>query len=69
MSGWTDAEEEKPDADELVLVFTPDTRSEPIWIGYYDDEQGSWFMEDGFRCRVTHWMGLPEAPKTAEVSQ
>lgn len=53
----------QPDADQIVLVYVPDA-SEPVWLGYYDDEQIQWFYDDGSVCQPTHWMELPEGPQS-----
>lgn len=59
---WIDAKKEKPDADTIVLVYTPGA-NEPVWLGYLDDK--IWRLADGFRCNATHWMPVPEPPKEA----
>lgn len=58
---WRKVEAEKPDADQIVLIHCPDS-CEPVWLGYWDDENGRWYGEDGMPLKVTHWMELPEPP-------
>lgn len=58
---WKDSEMEKPDADSIVIIHCPDS-CEPVWLGYWDDQNEEWYGEDGMSLRVTHWMELPEPP-------
>jgi len=58
---WQNAETEKPDVDSIVLIHCPES-SESVWIGYWDDENGSWYNEGGMAIQVDHWMELPEPP-------
>lgn len=58
---WKNAATEKPDADQIVLIYC-EGKSEPVWLGYFDDEKSMWYGEDGFSLQVTHWMELPEPP-------
>ena len=67
MNNWTDAKTELPDADTIVLVFTPSQdAAEPVWLGYYDDEVNQWRTPEGSIITVTHWQSLPETPARIE---
>ena len=67
MSKWIKTKNKLPDTinefneSEMVLIFYKDT----IEIGYYDDEDGLWWNENGNNLfnKVTHWMELPPKPK------
>jgi hypothetical protein len=55
---WNDAQKILPDADECVLVFSPEN-DEPVWIGFYDGEQ---WVSDGciaYETPVVAWAHLP----------
>jgi hypothetical protein len=63
-SGWIDVKTELPDADTIVLIFTPSQdAAEPVWLGYYDDEVNQWRTPEGSLITVTHWQPLPEPPQ------
>ena len=53
-----------PDADATVLIYAP-TASEPIWLGYYCDEDGWHTIDhDVFGLgQVTHWAPMPRGPR------
>jgi len=59
---WKRCEEELPDSDITVLVFCPLTKSEPVWMGYYDGAR--WLtgdhMEMKGRDEVKAWAHVPE---------
>ena len=59
---WIDAEQEKPDADRLVLIHCP-ISDDPVWFGSWDghtwcdiasDELGPTFVD--------HWAEFPDPP-------
>ena len=62
---WVDATEILPDADTTVLVYMPESDN-PVDVGFYDGE--FWFDYLGAaltgRNVVSHWMQLPDGPKT-----
>lgn len=53
---WIDVNDEMPDADLNVLVFT----GEEVWIGYFDGDR--WRAAEAGSIQVTHWMEMPEGP-------
>jgi len=59
---WISTEEQLPDSDTTVLIYEPDSASEPVWMGYHDGEK--WQDLSGWPCRtpVTHWRHLPDPP-------
>lgn len=60
---WQDAAKEKPDADLTVLMYMPD-RSDPVALGYWDDQWQEWTYDVGATChhQVTHWAEMPGGP-------
>lgn len=63
MLHWRDAAKEKPDADVTVLMYVPDA-SEPVAMGYWDDQYNEWTYDVGAACRhtPTHWAEMPSGP-------
>lgn len=61
---WINADKSLPDEEETVLLYMPDSPSEPIWPGYFDGySHNGWLLEVGMPAgRVTHWMHFPDAP-------
>jgi len=58
---WISVEERLPDDGVIVQVFAPGA-SEPVWLGYLE-EDGEWYTGDGGTCyKVTHWRELPAPP-------
>lgn len=57
---WIPADQ-LPDSDLTVLIHHP-AADEPVWLGYWDDADGTWRTVDAARCEVTHWADLPEPP-------
>lgn len=51
----------RPDADMIVLVHCPG-QTEPIWLGYWDDNDATWRTCDGMWLDVSHWAELPSGP-------
>ena len=63
---WLDAEKEKPDAD--IAVLAVNAHHYAYWIATWDGQ--SWISVDTMQVvRITHWMDLPEAPRTEEASK
>lgn len=63
MSEWIDVEDQYPDAEQIVIVHAPN-ESEPVWLGYWDDEDETWRLVEGGRLsEVTHWQPLPDEPR------
>ena len=54
---WIDVNDEMPDSDLTVLVFT----GGETWLGYFDGNV--WQSVEAGAIEVTHWMELPEGPK------
>ena len=68
---WTSVEERLPEKEGWYLVYTtPDRKHKSInkaefCNGHeYDDFKPYWRGAGGHWSNVTHWMPLPEAPKT-----
>jgi len=62
---WKDVTTEMPDSDETVMTYESGA-DEPVWMGYWDSEDGVWRSVNGIRAgRVTHWGPLPEPPVVA----
>lgn len=60
---WVDAHKHKPDASMTVLVSSPES-SDPVWIGYWDDDDGEWKDINNVRLEgVTRWAELPRGPE------
>lgn len=59
---WIPVAEEVPDVDLTVLLFDAKA-SEPVWIGYHDDNLEDWFYANGVKAKPTHWANFPEGPK------
>lgn len=61
---WIPVGQRLPDTDATVLVFAP-TASEPVWLGYFCDEDG-WHTIDHVTYGlgdVTHWSPIPKGPR------
>jgi hypothetical protein len=59
-TAWISVDDELPDDDETVLVWTSD--GEP-WTGYH--EARVWYYVSGNKIsadQVTHWMPFPAGP-------
>lgn len=61
---WISVKERLPGSDRSVIVFGPNM--DQAWMGYYYGEGREWLSMDGFPVHVTHWMELPELPKSGE---
>lgn len=61
---WIDAEDRLPDADITVLLFAPG-HTEPVWTGYYDDDEGEWRFCNGAGLNhpVVAWAEMPVGPQ------
>lgn len=60
---WINADKSLPDESETVLLYMPDSVSEPVWPGYFDGYTDGWLLADGMPAgRVTHWMQFPDVP-------
>ena len=77
MMKWISVKDRLPEEDISVMAYVPSLKR--ILLLYYlksgHVEQEGWsqeqFLEDGwhahpFSFQVTHWMSLPETPKTKE---
>ncbi|MGO1500799.1 MAG: DUF551 domain-containing protein [Marinobacter sp.] len=63
VQGWISVDDQLPDADLQVLVYSP--VSDDLEFDYLDvcaDTGDEWFAGDTGRY-ITHWMPLPEPPK------
>lgn len=62
-TNWIPCARELPDADELVLIFSP-LSDEPVSVGFTDGS--TWFEVNGAELvgseEVTHWQSFPEPP-------
>lgn len=56
------AECDRPDANMVVLVHCP-TETDPVWLGYWDDNDATWRTCDGMLLEVSHWAEVPAGPK------
>lgn len=64
---WISVAEQLPDADTTVLVCAPRS-SEPIWLGYYDEEDSSWHSVDVIEYDegdVIAWARMPSGVASA----
>ena len=64
-SQWRSVEDELPEIDKEVVVIyshalTPSCIEKAI--AYFDGED--WYTTDGTHIRPTHWMSIPELPKS-----
>lgn len=60
---WLNASEQRPDADETVLIAIP-THDDPIWLGYFDGT--TWITAEGLPLSdhtVTAWAHMPGGPQ------
>jgi hypothetical protein len=48
--------------DNLTVMIHHAEEDEPVWMGYYDGDDGTWRTVDGARTAVTHWADLPDPP-------
>lgn len=64
MMEWRDPKKERPENNQLCVVFDP-TNYPTVWPAKYDasndsfSSNGGWFEPE----EITHWMPLPEPPK------
>ena len=58
---WVAVSDRLPDDDLTVLVATSEC-DEPVWLGWHDEE--GWHSVDAVPLKVTHWMPIPEAPRS-----
>lgn len=56
---WINVQNELPDDDTMVLVYTPD-ESDSVWIGYVDGDV--WRSSEGGIIAPTRWMQFPDPP-------
>jgi hypothetical protein len=63
---WISVRKQLPDSDTTVMVHCP-KESEPVWLGYWDSEYGTWRTIDHAPVTVTHWQHLPEVPKKGKA--
>lgn len=65
---WHLESAELPDAGLSVLMFVP-TASDPIYTGYWDDDEQAWIHDSGLRVKeeVTHWAEMPGGPDGTEA--
>jgi len=61
VSDWTSCADRLPDDDLTVLFYAPKLITEPVWLGYLDDEE--WRTMEGDSIEgVTHWRPVPAPP-------
>jgi hypothetical protein len=60
---WHLASVDLPDAGLSVLMYLP-AASDPIYMGYWDDDDQAWVHDCGMRVKqeVTHWAEMPKGP-------
>jgi len=59
---WIDANEQLPDDEITVLVYSSQIADEPVWLGYH--EEHLWLAVDGTELEdVTHWAHVPAGPQ------
>lgn len=56
---WVDASERLPTEMQVVIVYAHPFPEPEVYIGWY--AQGFWYVH-GNKCRVTHWIPLPDPP-------
>ena len=61
---WHAVQTGYPDADVTVLIYMPEALGDPVWFGYYDDQELAWFYPSSDRAggMVTYWAHLPKGP-------
>ena len=61
---WIKAADSRPQNDDPVLIYQPNAGVYPVWIGYWDSEDGCWRYTNAGSVHnlVTHWCELPEPP-------
>lgn len=68
---WIDADDRLPLAGEkTVLLFVPG-HTEPVWPGFYDDEEGEWRFCNGAGLDhpVIAWAEMPVGPTQNESKE
>lgn len=67
MNDWISVNDKMPDDETVVLVFAPEDKSEPVWLGYFVSELNVWSDPTGAYIdeEITHWMPLPEPPNVS----
>ena len=72
MSNWISVEDELPDNNEMVIVFSNDIINAFVETAYYytcpEYLTGNWCDENGddYPPITTHWMPLPPPPEQAK---
>lgn len=64
-SQWRSVEDGLPETyDDVLVVYPPSYSPSHIEkaVAYYDGED--WYTKDGEHIRPSHWMPIPEPPKT-----
>ena len=62
---WRSVDDKLPEIDDVVFVTYPNLSTpldRDMGVGYYDGED--WYTTDDTHIRPTHWMPIPEPPKT-----
>mgnify|MGYP001355364054 FL=1 len=66
-SQWINVSEKLPDTCADVLIYFDRCGGE-VGIDWYNKDKGAWIKNGFMLCyNVTHWMPLPDAPKSEEV--
>lgn len=61
---WHATDVSMPDTDEVVLMCMAPPEPEPVWLGWWDSEHGTWRHADAMpvSSAVTHWASMPAGP-------
>lgn len=67
---WRATRQGLPDSDTTVHIFVPDDEAEPVWLGYYGEDEWHDVSGTPLGDRVTWWAPMldgPSEPKMADV--
>lgn len=67
---WKASRVEMPDDGTTVLVCTPEDKSEPVWLGWWDSGADTWMTSEGWPVQmVTWWADVPAGPGEPKPGQ
>lgn len=64
-NNWISVNDDFPESHQWVIVYNPHRRENKIYMDYFRNistHEHRWNIKDN----VTHWMPLPEPPKTEQ---
>ena len=65
---WIEVSKQLPGEQQTVIVYAHPFPEPEVYVGWYSHHDGFWYVR-GSRCRVTHWIPLPDPPMLGVEAQ